>query len=302
MLRSSFEPYREQCSRFVGIVRAVAVECQEHRSRFLPSLSYWDMMGSMTAATGARARVRAELTQEILEAARRQLAAEGSAALSLRAVAREVGMVSSAVYRYFPSRDSLLTALIVDAYDGLGAAVERSVAKVPEGDLGDRWLAICRRVRTWALANPHEYALIYGSPVPGYRAPETTIAPATRVALVLIQLLLDARRAGALAPVTLATPPSSRLRADLDHLADAFGDVPDDVVVRALVVWSALFGLVSFELFGQFHNVIAANADFFTTAAGELAGFVGLPAAGREGPNARRSRLTIGPGIRGVGC
>ena len=100
--------------------------------------------GGMTAATGARARVRAELTQEILAAARRQLAEQGSAALSLRAVAREVGMVSSAVYRYFPSRDDLLTALIVDAYDGLGAAVERAVAKVPADDLAGRWLADLR--------------------------------------------------------------------------------------------------------------------------------------------------------------
>src|SRR6185369_12085697 len=103
----------------------------------------------MTAATGARARVRAEMTQEILDAARRQLAEQGSAALSLRAVARDVGMVSSAVYRYFPSRDSLLTALIVEAYDGLGTAVERAVAKVPADDLVGRWNTICDRVRRW---------------------------------------------------------------------------------------------------------------------------------------------------------
>lgn len=244
----------------------------------------------MTAATGARARVRAELTEEILGAGRRQLAEHGSAALSLRAVAREVGMVSSAVYRYFPSRDHLLTALIVDAYDGLGEAVERAVAKVPESDLTGRWLSICDRVRRWAVANPHEYALIYGSPVPGYRAPETTIAPATRVALVLIQLLIDAQAGSALAPAQLSTPPSPRLRADLDRLADAFADVPEAVIVRALVAWSALFGLVSFELFGQFHNVIDANVDFFTTAALELAGFVGLPAGAADRPKSRGAR------------
>src|SRR5699024_1694075 len=97
------------------------------------------------------------------------------------------------------------------------------------------------------------------SPVPGYRAPETTIAPATRVALVLIQLLLDAQHAGALAPARLPTSPTPRLQADLDRLAEAFGDVPEAIVVRALVAWSALFGLVSFELFGQFHNVIDAH-------------------------------------------
>ena len=241
-------------------------------------------------ATGARARVRAELTEEILGAARRQLAEHGSAALSLRAVAREVGMVSSAVYRYFPSRDHLLTALIVDAYDGIGAAVERAAARVPAGDFTGRWLAICDRVRRWALANPHEYALIYGSPVPGYRAPETTIAPATRVALVLVQLLLDADAAGALTPDPPAASPSPRLRADLDRLAETFGDVPEAVVVRALAAWSALFGIVSFELFGQFHNVIDANADFFAAAALELGAFVGLPTDGTERPKPRRSR------------
>ena len=244
----------------------------------------------MTTATGARARVRAELTEEILSAARRQLAEHGSAALSLRAVAREVGMVSSAVYRYFPSRDHLLTALIVDAYDGLGAAVERAVAKVPASDFTGRWIAIGQRVRRWAIANPHEYALIYGSPVPGYRAPEVTIGPATRVALVLIQLLIDAQAAGALAPVAVAAPPSSRLQADLDRLGDAFAGVPEDVVVRALVAWSALFGLVSFELFGQFHNVIAANADFFGAATLELAGFVGLVPTATKRPGTRTSR------------
>lgn len=240
-------------------------------------------------ATGTRARVRAELTEEILTAARRQLAEQGSAALSLRAVAREVGMVSSAVYRYFPSRDHLLTALIVDAYDGIGAAVERAVAKVPAHDLTGRWMAICDRVRRWALANPHEYALIYGSPVPGYRAPETTIGPATRVALVLVQLLLDAQAAGALAPAEPVAPPSKRLRADLDGLAETFAGVPEAVVVRALVAWSAIFGIVSFELFGQFHNVIDANADFFGTGALELAAFVGLPVKATKRPVRPRS-------------
>src|SRR5258706_12647791 len=110
---------------------------------------------STTPSGSVRARVRAGLVDEIKSIARRQLAEHGAAALSLRAVAREVGMVSSAVYRYFPSRDSLLTALIVAAYDGLGATVERTVAKVPPADFVGRWTAICDRVRRWAIANPH---------------------------------------------------------------------------------------------------------------------------------------------------
>ena len=126
----------------------------------------------MNASRSARERVRAELIREITEIARRQLATEGAAGLSLRAVAREMGMVSSAIYRYFPSRDDLLTTLIIDGYNAVGAAVEQAEAACPRDDYTGRWLAACRAVRDWALANPHEYALVYGSPVPGYEAPE----------------------------------------------------------------------------------------------------------------------------------
>src|SRR5215470_9227101 len=113
-------------------------------------------------AASIRARVRAEMISEIKAVARRHLEVDG-ANLSLRAVARDLGMVSSALYRYFPSRDDLLTALILDAYNSLGEAVERAEAAVERGDLVGRWLAACRAVRAWALATPHEYALIYGS-------------------------------------------------------------------------------------------------------------------------------------------
>src|SRR3954454_1962832 len=124
----------------------------------------------MSTARGARARARIEITAAIKDEARRQLAAGGAAALSLRAVARELGLVSSALYRYFPSRDDLLTALIIDAYDSLGAAAE--AAAVANGTAGPRsgWRAVCHAIRDWARQNPHEYALIYGSPVPGYQA------------------------------------------------------------------------------------------------------------------------------------
>src|SRR5215475_3467207 len=128
-------------------------------------------MDLMKAATTARERARAQITLEIKEEARRQLAAEGAQQLSLRAVARALGMVSSALYRYFPSRDDLLTALIIDAYDSLGSAAERAVADAKTGADGGtrsgaraRWRACCIAVRDWAIANPHEYALIYGSP------------------------------------------------------------------------------------------------------------------------------------------
>src|SRR5215467_2567922 len=114
----------------------------------------------MTAA-GLRARVRAEMVEEIKAVARRHLASDG-ADLSLRAVARDLGMVSSAIYRYFPSRDDLLTALIIDGYNAVGAAVEEAEGAVPPLDFPGRWFATCQALRTWALAHPHEYALVYG--------------------------------------------------------------------------------------------------------------------------------------------
>src|SRR3954470_1533173 len=138
----------------------------------------------MPTAKGARERARAEITAEILRAGRDQLARHGAAGLSLRAVARELGMVSSAVYRYVASRDELLTLLIVDAYDSLGEAAERAEAKVPRDDLLGRYLAICTAARRWALRSPHEFALIFGSPVPGYAAPEATVQPASRLGML----------------------------------------------------------------------------------------------------------------------
>src|SRR3954469_17660591 len=114
----------------------------------------------MSAIRGARERARIEVTAAIKDEARKQLAAEGAQRLSLRAVARELGMVSSALYRYFPSRDDLLTALILDAYASLAEAAD---AATPQTDPYDRWRAVCRAVRAWAVAHPHEYALIYGS-------------------------------------------------------------------------------------------------------------------------------------------
>ncbi|MEM7288279.1 MAG: TetR/AcrR family transcriptional regulator, partial [Actinomycetota bacterium] len=122
----------------------------------------------------ARAAARELLTSQILETARSHLVERGAGELSLRAVARELGMASSAVYRYFPSRDALLTALIIDAYDALGQTAEEADAAVDRDDHLGRWRAIAHAVRGWALAHPHEYALIYGTPVPGYEAPEDT--------------------------------------------------------------------------------------------------------------------------------
>ena len=225
----------------------------------------------------ARERVRAELTTEIADAARRQLAEVGAAALSLRAVAREIGMVSSAVYRYFPSRDDLLTRLIIDGYDDLGAAAE--AADAPDAAPLDRWLAVCRAVRQWALAHPHEYALLYGSPVPGYQAPRDTVPAASRVGVVLGRILGDAARAGALPPGNGGTRDAD-LVSD-DAVAVLGGDHPaidESVRVRALLAWSALYGTISFELFGHFVGSVEDADRYFDRVMTDLATLIGFAA------------------------
>ncbi|NEE10437.1 TetR/AcrR family transcriptional regulator [Streptomyces sp. SID7499] len=225
----------------------------------------------MSTAHGARARARIEVTAAIKDEARRQLAAEGAARLSLRAVARELGMVSSALYRYFPSRDDLLTALIIDAYDSLGESVE--AAHEPAAAPFERWITVCEAVRAWALDHPHEYALIYGSPVPGYTAPDTTVPAAARVGLLLIGIARDAHRRSELARPPLADelrPEAARMAADLAP------DLPPAVVTALVAAWAQLYGLVGFELFGQFNRVVEDRETFFRHAAGQLARGVGL--------------------------
>ncbi|KOX19499.1 MULTISPECIES: TetR/AcrR family transcriptional regulator [unclassified Streptomyces] len=227
----------------------------------------------MTTVRGVRARARIEITAAIKDEARTQLVAEGAAKLSLRAVARELGMVSSALYRYFPSRDDLLTALIVDAYDAVGAAAEQAAADSAGQRPLDRWTAVCRAVRAWAVAHPHEYALIYGSPVPGYAAPRDTVAPAARVGLALIGIvrLAHAGEGLALPPLPDALrPEAGRIAADLAP------DLPPALAVALVAAWSQLFGLVSFEVFGQFHRVVEDRDAFFTAAARRLGQDVGL--------------------------
>jgi AcrR family transcriptional regulator len=226
-------------------------------------------------AASIRARVRAEMIDEIKEVARRHLAAEG-ANLSLRAVARDMGMVSSALYRYFASRDDLLTALILDAYNALGAAVEAADAAIEDrSGLRSRWLAAARAVRGWALANPAEYALLYGSPVPGYAAPQDTIPAAARSYAVLGRILTDAFASGALTSQAAAVP--AAIQPDLARASEGISPgLPDAVMLAGITAWIHMFGTVSFELFGQFNNVIDAREEFFDTEMRRMADLIGL--------------------------
>jgi AcrR family transcriptional regulator len=231
----------------------------------------------MNVIRGARERARIEVTAAIKAEANRQLAAEGASRLSLRAVARELGMVSSALYRYFPSRDDLLTALIVDAYDAVGAAAEEALARPVSADPAELWTAVCCAVRSWALAHPHQYALIYGSPVPGYNAPLDTIAPASRVGLALLSVAEAAHALGALEVPADTGPLPEGMRADAWRLVRELDrDLPVNFIPQLVAAWAQLFGLISFELFGHFNRVVEAREQFFERAAAGLARQAGI--------------------------
>ncbi|QNN53544.1 TetR/AcrR family transcriptional regulator [Nocardioides mesophilus] len=231
---------------------------------------------SQTPAGAVRVQARQEMKRAILAAGRQRLASDGPERLSLRAVARDVGMVSSAVYRYVPSRDALLTELIIESYDALGEAAEQAEASCPREDLGGRWQAIGRGARTWAIAHPHEWALVFGSQIPGYAAPPDTVRAASRIPVLLVALLRDCAAAGV--PLPDAALPRD-VEAAMAPVQEFFeGAVPAETALRGLMAWTYLVGSVSFQVFGQRTNVISPDgaAAFFDAELERIAAFVGF--------------------------
>ncbi|OBH14539.1 TetR/AcrR family transcriptional regulator [Mycolicibacter sinensis] len=201
---------------------------------------------------GKRQESRERIEAQIIEVGRRHLLTHGAAGLSLRAVAREVGLVSSAVYRYVSSRDELLTLLLVDAYSDLADTVDAARTSATAPSWHDDIVAIAHAARDWALEHPARWALLYGSPVPGYHAPaERTVAPGTRVVRAFFDAVADGIAAGAIASVNrVAAQP---LSADFGRVREEFGFAGDDAVVaKCFLLWAAVVGAISLEVFGGY--------------------------------------------------
>ncbi len=236
----------------------------------------------MSAPRTARERVREEMTSQILAVARAHMARDGAAALSLRSVARDLEMAPSALYRYFDGRDALLSALILGAYESLAAEAERAADAAEAAHAGDaeRFQAVARAMRAWALANPHEWGLVFGTPVPGYQAPEATVVPYARVAAAMVRPLVAARAAG-----RLAASRALQDRTITPALAAAVAPVteglfpagmPAEKVVLAVQAWTTVVGLVSLEVFGHWRNTILDPSGFFEATVRDLADALGL--------------------------
>jgi AcrR family transcriptional regulator len=206
--------------------------------------------------TGRRERLRAETTAEIKKAALALMASGGPDAITLRAIAREMGMTANAIYGYFATRDDLVTALIHDVYTSLADTVDSAWNIAPAADPATRIKAWATAFRNWALTNPAGFRLIYGDPVPGYRAPEGGAAPdaAHRVCTGIAALAAE------------AWPHAESRYADSDFqwsdfdagllakIRPAFPALPPAGVALALRIWSHLHGLVSLEVYGHLGN------------------------------------------------
>ena len=242
----------------------------------------------MNTPRTARERARAEVMTELLAAAKDRLSKEGAAVLSLRAVARDLGMASSAVYRYVDSRDALLTLLIIDGYDAVGETCEQTARQ--SFDRGESpaqaWLAVARAVRAWAVANPRSFELVYGTPVPGYQAPQETVASAVRLWSVLQTILRNALGDGSLRPPGGPLDASGLLSGETlafvgIDLTDPRADPEarralEDAVARSFTLFSSLVGAISAELFGHLHRVVTDYDRAFDVTIATAAVGVGL--------------------------
>jgi AcrR family transcriptional regulator len=213
------------------------------------------MVSSTEVSCGVRATRRAAVEADLLEVGRRHLAEHGAAALSIRAVARDLGMVPSALFRYVSGRDELITRLIVAAYTSLGQSVGAAHAAAPTQDFGARFWAIAHGMRAWALAHPHEWALIFGSPVPHYDAPgEQTTGPGTIVPMLLVGIGADLYAAGQRSPKPFAGA-GKLARSATDHLRGAEpgrvdpAALPPVAFANGITAWTLLVGAVSSEVF-----------------------------------------------------
>lgn len=211
--------------------------------------------------------------------ARQLLVKLGAGGLSPAAVAQESGLSVSEVEAVFPHRDDLLTALLIDAYNDSGAAMEEAdrAALDAGASAGARLLAVTRALRRWSFANPGEFTLVYGSPVPDYHAPQETVPPASRTPAVLAGIVRSALEAGELTAPRREVPGPPLL---LPEAVQLFGGVPEapfsDIIERGIVLWSSLIGLLVFQVFSRTHDSVRDETAFFDYAVAVAAEGIGL--------------------------
>lgn len=203
-------------------------------------------------------RRRQKTIDEIKRRSREQLALNGHGGLSLRAVAREMKLSSAAIYRYFPNQHDLITALCVDAYSSLADAAEQARHQNGRGAERAQLRSVLTAIRQWAQANPAEFTLIFGTPVPGYSAPPETTGPASsRLLTAIVEPYSIALTHGdvQLTPTTVRTADNSAGGEAENHVDERLA-LPPDAVMRATNATVSLLGFVAFETWGSFNRDI----------------------------------------------
>jgi AcrR family transcriptional regulator len=210
------------------------------------------------------------LQERILSTAWKQIAESGAAALSLRAIARELGITAPAIYNYYPDRDALVTALIVEAFTSLGDTQAQAVAFIPEQEYALRLRMLGLAYRDWAVTYPERYQLIFGTPIAGYHAPVEITAPAAARSLgILADVLQNAYAAG-----QLHLPKSEGMTPELLAMFQAWqsarGEAEPEALYLALTIWGFVHGLVSLEIGNQYPPFITDGGEVYRRAVGIL--------------------------------
>ena len=196
-----------------------------------------------------RERYRAQVRAEVKQAALDQLAQAGPAGVSISAIGKQLGVSGPALYRYFASRDDLLTELVIDAYHDLANALAAAASPVPDGDSHGRFEALASAYRRWAVAEPHRYRLLFGPPLPGYEAHAQRLVEASWAAMNLLLEVLRGFAAG-------AAEPSGPLASELTAWAQQGNQrVDPGTALHAILIWSQLHGIVSLEIAGNFASM-----------------------------------------------
>jgi AcrR family transcriptional regulator len=213
--------------------------------------------------TTRRERNREATCAEITAAAWKQIASQGASALSLRAIAREMGMTAPGLYRYYPSRDDLVTALIIEAFDTFTNYLEAACDTLPSEEHVGRYRAICLAYFQWALVNPERYTLIFGAPVPGYVMGPAAYPAANRGFLALQQVIGEAFVAGRIRDEAARAALESGLLARYELLSQFGMPYPPLVTHLALETWSKLHGVTSLYLSNYLSAFLAEQVEAF---------------------------------------
>lgn len=228
-----------------------------------------------------RQEKHAAIRAEIKNTARKLMAAHGTAGLGMRAISREMDLTAPAIYHYYPSRDALITDLILDAFNALGEAMEQARDSAAREPVKQQIMAAILAYRDWALAHPIDFQLIYGNPIPGYTAPEDITAPAAeRPYRLMINLISSALKQITTSRPSIPSRVPVGLEGQMAILARLYGaDDDPDLALAAyltLIGWSRIHGIIMLELFNHIQPVVGDTETFYRLQAESMLNEFGL--------------------------